>query len=1624
MTAPKSPTTITAAALLLLSAAASHSAPITWSAPVNITSDSDIDTSGTLHTAINTTSDEALRIVTIGAETITFNNAINVGPTTTSTGTFFTGGGGSTGNTDLDAVLNSHTYGSDPWSFELDGLTAGRQYQLQLVGGGDTRGCCDNRNQRAGDGETPESLSADFSRSGPGSVIGTFTADATTQAINILPGEINGIDPSLSLYVVRDLTSAGSLPPTDVALSNTDLSPNTPTGTTIGTLNAEDPNPTDTHTFTLHDNANFPDNTRFTIAGNQLKSASALGSFGTTYSVNIRATDPGGLSFTKPLTLTVEAAQPPVSVSADSNTIPLGSPAGTTVATLSTNDPNQADSHNYTLVDGPGSTDNASFTIDGTALNLAVAAPAPGTALSLRVRSTDLSDLSVESVLQLSVTSVSLRINEFLADGSSSSVNDEDGDPSDWLELFNPESTPTSLAGLYLTDDPNNLTKWPFPTGTSVPARGYLLVFASAKNRTTSPLHTNFNLNAGGEFLALVGADGTTLLTSFGSADADFPSQRSRISYGFFDDPVKLGYMLTPTPGAANNNASGTLGFVADTKFDHDRGFYDAPFNLAITSTTPDATIRYTTDGSWPSESNGNVYSSPLTISSTTTLKAVATKPGFLPTNTDTHTYIFVDDVVAQTSASTRTDFGFPNRWGSNTVYYGMNNNRAVNPATHPTIKEDLKAIPSLVIGMDVEDMFGRRGIYSNPQSSGISWERQTSFEIIDPNTPDGGLDHQQNCAIRIQGGAFRSFGLTRKKSFRVIFKSQFGTANQPTNGPGKLRYPLFSHIDPDASEKFDTLVFRMESNDGWQWGGANGQPQYARDEWGRRSQLALGHPAGHGRYMHIYINGAYWGVYNVVERPDASFAENYLGADPDTWQGQNSGTPINSATNIREWTTMLSHVDDISRASTDSARDAEYLEAYGFNADGTRNPNLPIWIDATNFIDYLLVNWYAGNSDWSRKNYYGGRDPSPDSTGYKFFMWDAEWSLLLRSSLTTDKTSDFAGIGAPQQHLARSPEYQVRYGDRVHRAFFNNGPLSPENCAARYAEITSQHTSILVPEAARWGNQHNQSRSVRDWENEANKIIRTWFPGRGDRFISQLRRRKLYPSIEAPIYSQHGGSVSTNQGVSLAVPAETEHIYYMVGDGDTDPTDYAHSLDPRLVGGTPNPSATLIDFTAGGGSTPPTELIAAGSSWRYLGDGSDQGTGWRQTTYDDSTWKSGATELGYGEADQTAPAVDWIDTDPDTGGPQRNATTYFRTTFDVTNPSAYSSLKAAVLYDDGVAVYVNGTEILRSSNLPANAAYDTYSNGSTPNENTFFEFADIPPSVLVLGTNTIAAEIHQSSAGSSDIAFNLSLNGTLAGGGNISKPVFFSSPKWLFSRAYDPASGDWSALNTAYFSIDSTPADNTNLVVSELNYHPYEPVAQGEIAVSTDRDDYEFIELLNTRSDRSLDLTGVRFNTGINYAFPDNTFLPAGARLVLARDTAAYNARYPGAPAPFAAYTGRLSNDGEQIVLSSAAGTIHDFTYNDQLPWPESADGTGPSLGLISPDPTPDHNAPTSWSAAAPSPGTDTSTDDDNDHDGLSALLELALGTSDDVPNFNPFTTDTSTGNLTVTFPFSIAAD
>ncbi len=279
----------------------------------------------------------------------------------------------------------------------------------------------------------------------------------------------------------------------------------------------------------------------------------------------------------------------------------------------------------------------------------------------------------------------------------------------------------------------------------------------------------------------------------------------------------------------------------------------------------------------------------------------------------------------------------------------------------------------------------------------------------------------------------------------------------------------------------------------------------------------------------------------------------------------------------------------------------------------------------------------------------------------------------------------------------------------------------------------------------------------------------------------------------------------------------------------------------------------------------------------------------------------------------------------------------------------------------------------------------------------------------------------------------------TLTSGASIS----LTNSALVFSRAKNGAL--WSAPSTGYY-FSGTPAAATNLVVTELHYHPADPSPDELAAGLVNSDDFEFIELMNA-SASNIDLSGSRFTAGIDFTFPLGTVLTPGQRTIVVASANAFAARHPEIPFTDVAgeYTNdRLENAGELIRLESAAGAvILEFTYGTTGLWPTEADGTGRSLVLIKPSTTASLNSPLSWRASASENGTPLAGDatgyavwktghglttdtEDADGDGILPFGEYASGTNPAEPGVNrqPVVTLAENGDWIIRITHALAAD
>lgn len=735
---------------------------------------------------------------------------------------------------------------------------------------------------------------------------------------------------------------------------------------------------------------------------------------------------------------------------------------------------------------------------------------------------------------------------------NSSTKTDVDGNFSDWIELYNPGEMAIDLTGWHLTDEANHLTKWTFPS-ISIGSGKYLLVWASGKDVIASngEMHTNFKLSGTGEYLALVEPDTSNIAYEYAPV---FPAQQSDMSYGMY--LKQHTYFKTPTPGAGNSIGSQILTPV----FSVGRGFYKTPFTVILTVADPSATIRYTTDGTRPNATTGKIADGPISITKTTPLSAVCIKDGSA-SPVVSNTYLFISDLVNQPAKPE----GYPEGWGTlqyelSKTYtagtrapgdYEMDPEICNNPSYKDLMDDAFTSIPTLSIVTNPGNLFSYSvdpdtgGIYiytgdvANDSfnilgsKTGIDWERPASVEYYDPSDNS---QFQINCALLLHGGNGRKSYNTPKHSFRLSFRSEYG--------PSKLNFNLFN--EKKATDRFDHLIVRASMNYSWlhnndvQRVGA----QNLTDAFSRKLQLDMDQVSGHDKYVHVYLNGLYWGVFDLTEKFNNDFMEAYFGGDDTDYDVIN---------------------DDVTVDGTNTMYNTMKTAALANNYDKLVSEKL---LDCNNFIDYMLMNYYIGNSDWDANNWFAGRSTVSPGNGFCHFSWDAETSL---TDVNINKVT--LKSGAPTlmfNALVKNAEFKMLLSDHIQKHFFNGGALTPENTTYRYAQMADRIDTAMIAESARWGDYRKDFASsvgavvytLNDhWIPRRNYLLNTYFPARSTIVFNQLKTAGFVPSVTAPSYNTRGGEIANPVNVTITAPAGT--IYYTI-DG----------TDPRKAGGSLNNTA------------------------------------------------------------------------------------------------------------------------------------------------------------------------------------------------------------------------------------------------------------------------------------------------------------------------------------------------------------------------------------------------------------------------------------------------------------------
>jgi len=661
-----------------------------------------------------------------------------------------------------------------------------------------------------------------------------------------------------------------------------------------------------------------------------------------------------------------------------------------------------------------------------------------------------------------------------------------------------------------------------------------------------------------------------------------------------------LSYLSAATPGRAN--VAGFLGYVEDTKFTVDRGFYTNAFEVAISCDTTNAAIYYTVDATSPATNNGTLYTGPITIGTTTVLRAAAFVDGYQPSDVDTQTYIFLSDIVTQAADASPLEPDWPSGPVNGQVFdYAMDPDVVNDPDYADLIDDALLDIPSVSIVTDPDNLFdAASGIYVNALDDGALWERETSVELINP---DGTQGFQINGGVRIRGGMSRQ-ARNPKHSFRLFFRSEYGTA--------RLNYDLFGDEGADSYKRID---LRTGQNFSWHLGNSGAVSTWLYDIFVRDAHREMGQPYTRGRFYHLYLNGQYWGLYQTEERPDARYGESYYGDDSDDYDivkaGDNRGQIEATDGVIDDYQSLWS------AANSGVVANVDYFFIQGMNADGSRNESYTQLLDVDNLADYMLTVFYVGNRDSPLGPPNTGSIPnnlfalynrvSPE--GFKFIAHDAEHALgyHLTEGVDYDIVSTRSATVAASStlgtmecfnpwwlhlQLVDNDEYKLRFADRVHRHLFNDGVLTPDNAVALLNDRKTEMELAIIAESARWGDYITATPRTRDddWLPAVNSILDDYLQAspntRRDVVVGQLESVGWYPAVDAPSFSQHGGSLTS--GYALVISGDSQ-IYYTT-DGS----------DPRAVGGSVAGAAysNAVTLTR---STQVKARVLSGGTWSAL---------------------------------------------------------------------------------------------------------------------------------------------------------------------------------------------------------------------------------------------------------------------------------------------------------------------------------------------------------------------------------------------------------------------------------------
>ena len=718
--------------------------------------------------------------------------------------------------------------------------------------------------------------------------------------------------------------------------------------------------------------------------------------------------------------------------------------------------------------------------------------------------------------------------------------------------------------------------------------------------------------------------------------------------------------------------------------------------------------------------------------------------------------------------------------------------------------------------------------------------------------------DTSGNEAFSVDAGARIFGGYSRThpcKSFAIYFRPEYGYSS--------LDYKIFR--DKDIKE-FQSIILR---NGGSDFAGGMLRDAFAQNVVKDRMDI------DYQEYQPtaVFINGEYWGIMDLREKVSEHYLEsNHKNVDSDSVDivGDQSTPIVGSNT---DYVSMKNYI-----TNNDMSNQANY-------------EHVKTLMDIDNFIDYNIVQIYAANVDWPGGNIKFWKETSADGL-WRWILYDVDqtyniyeqWGDCHNSLELATTTTGSSWPNAPTwgtimlRQLLTNAEFRNRFIQRM--AYHINTTYTPERQLHILDSIQAQIRNEMPYHLARWNDTLHTV--MDDWEYQLDVITS---------FINN--RNACFTDMMSQYFNLAGTSNLTiiNDSIKGKIYIEDKKL----------PNNYSA---PHFIGVPVTIEAnSTTNYQFKGWETKNsisnyTAIILQSSEWAYLDDGTDQGTAWVSSGFDDSGWNSGIAPLGYNETVINTTISYGLNTN------NKYTTTYFRKKVTLNNIAAISNLTLNILMGDGAVIYVNGVEAFRKNMPVGNISYNTLASTAAADiDEVSFVATNIDKSFFTEGENIIAVEVHQSSLGSSDLSFDMSLTTlTITDGGSTIIPT--SVLKFI------PTGDD--TLVAIYKNISP-------LVITEINYNP------------TDINK-EFIEIYNNGT-KSILLNDVVIAGDINFAFPDGLELPKHQYILIAKNIANFNAV---TGLKFAFTSGSLpNNNGNIYIIYNATDTLDKVNYNSQSPWP-----------------------------------------------------------------------------------------